>query len=145
MNIIDKWLPENSNVFIFVIQFLLVVVRGGESLPRQGINKQRMFLEVLFEGVLLRYNSGIVIVIDIDIVAVVLQTVVVTVRMVVCGRTDGGRGHLVFTILNVIQLFIGEIVQGEVTIRCGRINRTPLTRTEAEHGAHAGQSRRCRR
>lgn len=62
---IIKWLSESTcDILIFVVQFLLVASRVRESLPTESVDKQRMLLEALVQGVLLRDNVDVFVVAD---------------------------------------------------------------------------------
>lgn len=70
VDVVDERLTKcSAQIFVFVVQFLFVVVRGGESLPAERVDKQRVLLEVLLQRVLFRDDSGVLIV---DVVVVVV-------------------------------------------------------------------------
>lgn len=138
VDVVDERLAERgAQVFVFVVQFLFVVVRGGESLPAEGVYEQRVLLEVLLERVLLRDDSGVLIV---DVVVVVVGS----------GDHDGSAHRLVvavvgqrLAVLGVVQLFVAEVVEREfaacarrAVARRGRVDGSSLARTETQHGPH---------
>lgn len=124
MDVVHQGLPKNRNVLVLVVQLLLVVCRG-KPLPREGVDEQGMLLQILLQSVLLRYDPRVVVV----LVDIVLQAVV-----------GGGVRHvpvgLVLAVLRVVQLLVGEVVEGEVARGRGRVHRAPLARREAQHGSH---------
>lgn len=85
-----------------------------------------MFLQVLLQRVLLGDDPGVVIVVD---------AVVAVVQVVVVGVGDGGV-RLALAILHVVQLLVGEVVEGEVARRAGRVHRPALPRRKTQHRAH---------
>lgn len=133
IDVVDQRLPKHGHVLVLVVELLLVVVRRGESLPGEGVDEQRVLLQVLLQRVLLRYDPRIVVVVD--VVAVVLQ-VVVRVRV---GQV---AVRLVLAVLHVVELLVGEVVEGEVAGGAGRVDRAPFAGRKAQDGAHFGGSKR---
>lgn len=92
-----------------------------------------MFLQILFQSVLLRNNSRVVVVIQINII--VLHRVVVNWRMIRgwCRRYRGNAA-LVLAVLCVVQLFVIEVIQREISgmlMPRWRVNRpATVPRTE---------------
>lgn len=73
-----------------------------------------MFLQVLLEGVLLRDDSRIVVVVQIDII--VLQRVIVRRRMIRRRRRrHRSNAAFILSVLRVVQLLVIEIVQREIS------------------------------
>lgn len=121
VDVVDEGLPEHRDVLVLVVQLLLAVVGGGEPLPGEGVDEERVLLEVLLERVLLGDDPGVVVVVD--VVAVV-------------GDVGGGR-QLVLAVLGIVELLVREVVEGEVAAVGGRgVDGAPLPRAEAEHRAH---------
>lgn len=79
-----------------------------------------MLLEVLLEGVLLRDDPGIVVVVDV---------VQVVVRVV-------GGGVLVLPVLGVVQLLVREVIESEVAGGARRVHRSAFAGRETQHRAH---------
>lgn len=71
MDVVHQGLPKNGHVLVLVVELLLVVSRG-KPFPRESVDEQRMFLQILLESVLLRYNPRVVVI----LVDVILQTVI---------------------------------------------------------------------
>lgn len=98
-----------------------------------------MLLQILLQGILLRDNPRVVVVVEIDIV--ILQRVVVRRRMI-RGRRRRHRSDaaLVLPILCIVQLLVIEIVQREVRrvlLPPWRIHgAASVTRTERQHRTH---------
>lgn len=124
MDVFHERLSEHCNIFVFVVNFLLVVVRRAEPFPRKSVNEKRVFLEVLFQSVFLRDNPGIVVV-YVDVVTVGQ----VAGAVVVAGSEDRARRFRV-SVLDVVELLVGEVVEGEVSVRAGGIHGTPLPRAK---------------
>lgn len=98
IDVVNQRLPEDGHVFIFVIQFFLVIVRRGKSLPGESVDEQRMLLQVLFQRILFRYDTGIVVVIY------------VVLEVVIGVRVGDAIVGLVLSVFHVIKLLVGEIV-----------------------------------
>lgn len=60
-------LPE-GDILVLIVELLFIVVRRAEPFPRESVNEQRMFLEVLLQGVLLGDNSRVIVVIQVNII-----------------------------------------------------------------------------
>lgn len=111
--------PERSHALAFAFQFLLIVVRRREPLPRERVDEQRVLLQVFFQRRLFRYDLGGVVEGGASLVAryvsvlPVLGIVEPLVGIGECGAVGGGRGG----------------------------GRSPLARAEAQHGAHEARAR----
>jgi len=144
VDVVDHRLPEGRQVLVFVIQLLLVVVCRGESFPAEGVDEQRVLLEVLLKRILLGDDSGILIVV-VDVVVIVRGVVVVVgVGGGVVGDADCRRDTLVLAVLGVVQLLVTEVVECELAAGVGGVDGAPLAGAEAQHCTHVATAVRRR-
>lgn len=67
----DRYIIERlseGEVLVLVVELLLVIVRRAESFPRQGVDEQRVLLQVLLQSILLRDDSRVVVVVQVNII-----------------------------------------------------------------------------
>lgn len=125
MNVVYQWLSVHGDVLVFVIQLLFVVVCSRKPLPGQRVDEQRMLLQVLLQGILLRDDPSVI------VPNIVLQTVI---RV----RVADVAVDFILPVLHIVQLLVGEVVEREISRGGGGVHWPSLPRGEAEDGAHFG-------